>query len=86
MKIVVKENQFCIDCYKGIVYQLLDMSSGFCKQFDELCVSVSMYNDGDMFYLLDIKLIYVVKGDKELVGLLLFVFEVKVFKWDGDWL
>lgn len=60
------------------------MSSGFCKQFDELRASAN--DSGDTLYFIDIKPIYAAKGDKEAFGFLLLALEVKVFKRDGDWL
>lgn len=84
MQIAAKDNQYCIDCHKGIAHQLPDMSSGFRKQFDELRAKAN--DDGDTLYSLDIKPLYAQKGDKDPAGSLLPASEVKVLKRDGDWL
>ncbi|MCZ8708255.1 pentaheme c-type cytochrome TorC [Escherichia albertii] len=84
MVAAAKENQTCIDCYKGIAHQLPDMSSGSRKQFEELRASAR--DDKDILYSIDIKPLYAAKDDKEATGSLLPASEVKVLKRDGDWL
>ena len=86
MSIAAKDNQSCVDCHKGIAHQLPDMSSGFRKQFEDMCLRADENSDGNTLYTLDMKPIYAAKGDKEPAGSLLPASEVKVLKRDGDWL